>query len=146
MNKPTCVNLPRLNVRLWNRAVDPDNDVWISIAEPGLADTIVKNTTLDKLPNLKVEFWDIIEPLAAILPEDPPFLPPDKKDAAQIVDFILAHKGKNFLINCQAGISRSGAVCQFLEECLDYEWNADHKKLARPNKLLLQMMKDYFYA
>lgn len=143
-----CTNLPRLNVCLWNRKVDPETECWISIGEPGLADTVVNNITLDKIPNLKIDFWDIVEPLASFIPEDPPFLPPLKEDAAKIIDFILENKGRNFLINCQAGISRSGAICKFLEDNLGYEWDKEGKtrtyKKHGPNKLLVGLLAENF--
>lgn len=145
MSKPTCINLPRMAVNQWTRAVDPKVAAWISIGEPGLSASTVNNATLNRLPNLRIDFWDIVEPLVEI-GTDRKFLPPTPQEAAQIVDFILAHKEKNFLVNCQAGVSRSGAVCQFLQDCLGHQWDEDHKKFARPNKLLLQMMKDYYYA
>lgn len=141
---PTCTNLPRQSVRLWNREIDPETTAWISISEPDMPETVVNNVELDKLANLKMSFWDITAPVPGIgLGEY--FYPPSEKDAQRIVDFIEKNRGKDFLINCQAGISRSGAVCKFLQDCLGYQW-VEGKDRARPNKLLVELMKDYFYA
>ncbi len=41
--------------------------------------------------------------------------------AQEIVDFILKHNGEEFIIHCDAGISRSAAVGLFMESRLDYD-------------------------
>ena len=63
-----------------------------------------------------------------------------KEEAAKIVDFLVRNRGKNFIVNCKAGISRSAAICKFLEECFDYEWISG-KDRARPNGLLFDLLK-----
>lgn len=39
--------------------------------------------------------------------------------AKEIFDFVIQNKGKHFLIHCHAGVSRSGAVAQFICELND---------------------------
>lgn len=41
--------------------------------------------------------------------------------AESLLDFIEKHKGSNFVIHCDAGISRSVAVGAFLRDFYDYE-------------------------
>ena len=72
--------------------------------------------------------------------------PPTEWDAKAIVDFLLKHADKNVIVNCAAGISRSGAVAQFCEECLGYEWDEQDKRRAMPNYLLFKMMRDYYIS
>jgi hypothetical protein len=145
---PTCINLPRIAAKQWTREVCPEKFAWISIGEPRTPDSVISNPTLDKLPNLKINFWDLrkneILRRTIVGFSEEEFHPPSREDAAQIVNFILANKGKNFLVNCAAGVSRSGAVCQFLQEKMGYSWDEDHKKLARANPLLFQYMSDAF--
>lgn len=38
------------------------------------------------------------------------------QQAEQIVDFILKHRGKDFLIHCKAGFSRSAAIGQIIKD------------------------------
>lgn len=146
----TCLNITRSRAENWHENLDPESWAWISIGEPDIPESIISNRILDALPNLKLSFWDIVEPLKSILPEEPPFLPPSEKDAARIVDFLVKNRGKNFLINCQAGKSRSGAICAFLEKHMSYEWLEEGKtrtfKRVGPNKLLVRMMEDYYYV
>ena len=42
-----------------------------------------------------------------------------EKQAQQIIDFALDNRGREFIIHCTAGISRSGAVGQFLLDFLN---------------------------
>src|SRR6478736_1976393 len=127
---PKCINLPRITARLWNQKVDP-NTAWISIGDPGFPGSIFAQSTLDKLPNLKLSFEDLME-VVPLFGLGEYAYPPNKNDARQLVDFILLHRGKDFLVNCNIGERRSGAVCQFLQDCLGYEWDVDRKKVARP--------------
>jgi len=135
---PTCQNINRYRAEKWHENLSPEKWAWISIGEPEIPDSVIGNYILDKLPNLKISFWDCTE---VIYDETGDFyLPPDPLHAAKILQFIQENRGKNFIINCKAGISRSGAICKFLEEYLDYEW-INGKDRARPNSLLVKLLK-----
>lgn len=138
---PTCQNITRYRAEQWHESLSPEDWAWISIGEPGIPDSEINNRILDNLSNLKLSFWDIIEVTYNIIGDDP-YFPPSKSDAARIVDFLVKNRGKNFIINCKAGISRSAAICKFLEECFGYEWVSGKEK-ARPNVLLHKLMVDY---
>lgn len=141
---PTCQNITRNAARVWWEYVSPKNYAWIQISEPEIPDSVISNSILGKLPNLKISFWDCTEVVQDVLGDF--YLPPDPLHAAKILQFIQENRGKNFIINCKAGISRSGAICKFLEEYLDYEW-INGKDRARPNSLLVELLKqefDYF--
>jgi hypothetical protein len=71
--------------------------VWISIGEPDTPDSTVRNGFLDRLPNLKLQFWDVEKTIDGLFGEL--YLPPTKEHAARIVDFLVKNRGKNFLIN-----------------------------------------------
>lgn len=78
----------------------PDDLVLISITDPSL-DYV---DTDDKFEyELKLKFWDVEEQIGNYAPINP-------IQAKMIKDFILQHKDKKFLINCEAGISRSAGV------------------------------------
>lgn len=139
----TCQNIRRFSAEHWAEPLDPTANAWISFSEPEIPDSIVSNRVLNKLPNLKISCWDCVEEKVDELGDV--YLPPTKEQAAEIVGFILANREKSFVVNCAAGISRSGAVCAFLEKNLGYDWTIGSNR-ARPNKLLLQMMNDYFAA
>jgi len=119
---------------------------WVSIGEPDDKSSIVVNNWLDGVPNLKIQFWDLTEAVPLLDGYGTYLYPPTEKDAATIVDFLMKNKGRNILVNCAAGVSRSGAVCAFLEKHMGYEWLEYFKESARPNKFLLRMMEEYFYA
>jgi len=154
MKKNKIVNIPRGLAANWGNylvfrsRIEPkkiydaigDNIAWVSINEPDL-DYQTTNPILDKVPNLKMSFWDITTPLdfkGEILQ------PPSDEDAKAIVDFILTNKDRNILVNCAAGVSRSGAVCRFCEDILGYEWLQIGKELSIPNSVLYTKMVNYY--
>jgi predicted protein tyrosine phosphatase len=118
----------------------------LSIGEPFVSDSFVSNKYLEGCPHLRLAFWDTCEPVEGLFGEI--FDPPTKEQAAQIVDFLEKNRGKNILVNCAAGISRSGAVCAFLEKHMNYEWLiAGRKRTYKkhgPNLKLLGLMEHYY--
>lgn len=140
----TVYNIPRYNAE--NNELSHPDACWISIHEPtnpkGGVDLHITNEELDKLPNLKVRFWDIDKPLDLI--GGGQVMPPSEEDAAQIVDFLLANKGKEVIVNCRAGISRSGAVALFCQDVLKYHWDKNCKSFAIPNMHLYRLMVNYY--
>lgn len=146
MKRVVC-NIPRIAARegYEGRKGDKqfiDNAIWISISEPDDQRSIV-SSALDQLPNIKLAFWD----LTTVIPDfkGKTLYPPGENEARKIVNFLLKHKEKNFVIvNCAAGVSRSGAVAQFCSEFLDYEWDPFCKSCAAPNSVLYRLMVDYY--
>ena len=144
------INIPRYAAQDFNRAIekfclsfDPPNTIWVSIGEPDVADSMISSEVLDEIPNLKLAFWD----LSQVINHDGENLyPPNESDAKKIVDFILLHRGKEVIVNCAAGVSRSGAVAQFCEDFLDYEWSNFGKRNSCPNHVLYNLMRDYFLS
>jgi len=72
--------------------------------------------------------------------------PPTEHDALEIVRFLLDNEGKDVITNCAAGISRSAAICKFLESHMGYEWIEGYKKLSAPNNLLYQLLVGEYHA
>lgn len=67
----------------------------------------------------------------------------------EIVNFIEKNKGKNFMVHCTAGISRSGAVASFIR---DFYLNDEEQDLferenphIRPNIHVLSTLKRVYY-
>lgn len=133
------INIPRIAAEKFSFL--PKNAIWISIGEPEKTFIRINNEFLDQIPNLKIELWDLDEPCEF---EDEILLPPSREEAQKIVNFILEHKDKNVLVNCAAGVSRSGAVARFCEECLGYEWLEDGKRCALPNYTLFKRMRECY--
>lgn len=158
---PKVINITREMAKKWDTHrincgfPDIGDCAWISISEPEQQDTIVSNLVLDKFPKLKIAFWDIIKvdfytnPKYGI--ENEELSPPSYSDARQIVNFILKNEGRDFVINCAAGFSRSTAICQFCENILGYKWIEgdikEHygKTWSNPNPVLYQKMVDYYH-
>lgn len=112
------------------------NLAWVSIGEPDDKSSIIVNNWLDGVPNLKIQFWDLTEAVPLLDGYGTYLYPPTEKDAAAIVDFLVKNKGRNVLVNCAAGVSRSGAVCAFLEKHMGYEWPDYFKEMARRNRIV----------
>lgn len=139
----TVYNVPRIAARDFGNDDPrlPENLVWISIAEPGDQRSIVSNKYLDKCPNLKLAFWDIREPMEF---KGEMLQPPSERDARKIVKFLLQHSEKSVYVNCAAGVSRSGAIAQFCQDFLGYEWNTFGKRCAAPNSRLYTLLVEVF--
>ena len=141
----TVVNIPRKEAEDWSHYIDPDKAIWIAIGEPDTKYNTIRNEFLDELPNLHISFWDIVREVP-IIGTDEWAQPPTKEQAKEIVDFILKHKGKNVIVNCKAGVSRSSAVALFCRDMLRYEWLKEGQKRAVPNDLLYTLMKKYYLS
>ncbi len=57
--------------------------------------------------------------------------------ALKILDFINTHEGKDVLVNCAAGVSRSGAIALYLNLFHGYELKPAFWSLSNPNKFVL---------
>lgn len=74
-----------------------------------------------------------------------------EEQADKCIEFIENNMGKNFDIHCTAGISRSGAICQFIFDFYnkdnvypksDFEYFNRH---IRPNNHVLTLLKRAYY-
>ena len=137
----TVINIPRFAAK--NLSIKPKNCIWISISEPKDLSTVISNNSLDELPKLHLSFWDLTQ----VIEHDGEMLyPPSPTVAKAIVDFLLSHRGKNVIVNCAAGVSRSGAVAQFCADFLGYGWMEEGKRCACPNPVLYGLMRDYYLS
>lgn len=100
-------------------------------------------------PNvLNLEFDDVTED---IVWNGHNFLAMNEEQAKQCVEFIENNKGKNFYIHCRAGISRSGAVSQFIYDFYNQDNIYDEENFKRfnshirPNNHVLRLLKRAFY-
>lgn len=155
MEKLKVINLPRRVVAnsnlikpiLEENSLTSKNTAWITIGEPDINFVPVSQVELLDFPCLQKEFWDVtqIKDYTNFLTgEIEKYLPPTTEDAIEIVDFILKHEGKNIIVNCAAGISRSGAIARFCNEILGYEWPNEFQRVAWPNLLLYNNMVKYY--
>lgn len=63
----------------------------------------------------------------------------------QILSFIEKWNGKDFLVNCHAGKSRSAAVTLFLHSCYGYDLKPDFYVNSTPNPMILGLLMHEFY-
>jgi predicted protein tyrosine phosphatase len=134
-NFPFVANMPYYYTEDFDVVLE--NTVWVSINDPGYYLTKISPFLLET-PRIQVNFQDLTEN------EEEGDQAPTLDDAKKIVDFLLRHKGCNVLVNCVAGISRSGAVSKFCEEILDYHWIRFSKENSNPNPTLFNLMKEYY--
>jgi predicted protein tyrosine phosphatase len=57
--------------------------------------------------------------------------------ALKILDFINFHEGKDFIVHCAAGVSRSAAICLYLHLFHGYTLKPRYWSLSNPNKYIL---------
>lgn len=141
MNK-VC-NIARKAARDWSVPLEKDQYIWICISEPN--SQVISNKFLDLLPRLNMNFYDL-DHKAYDLESKSMIYPPSSEDAKAVVDFILLHKDKNVIVNCAAGVSRSGAIAQFCEDLLNYEWCSYRKSVASPNRTLYRLLVNYYVS
>ena len=111
----------------------PSDTVLISINEE---DEPAWNLKIDRNSNklLTVKFSDIT---AKQTIHGRTYSPISQETALKILNFINLNKDKNIIINCTAGISRSGAVALYLHLFHGYELKPNFWKLSMPNKYVL---------
>jgi len=134
-----CINLPRIAAKEWTVPVNPDKVIWISIGEPEKGFEHVQNKILNKIPTLKISFQDLKEDQIEL--DD---FPPSLKLAGKIISFLLKNPKKRVIVNCAAGISRSGAICKFLQDYMGYKWSEYGKRYAVPNMYLYRLLEEAY--
>mgnify|MGYP000440927060 CR=1 FL=1 len=67
----------------------------------------------------------------------------DNKQAKFIAEALFEAKinNQNVIVNCQAGISRSGAIAEIATELLGFEYLSDFSCLKHPNLLVKDLIK-----
>lgn len=68
-----------------------------------------------------------------------------ESQAKKIVDFIEANLGKQIFVHCQAGISRSGAVCRYIMSNYDYYKDSEGGKHIMPNAEVLRKLNNVLW-
>jgi predicted protein tyrosine phosphatase len=70
--------------------------------------------------------------------------PMTTEQGLNIIDFIDSNRDRNFIVHCLAGVSRSGAVGQFIQEYLglDYDEFVKHNPNILPNRYILNLLRD----
>ena len=102
----------------------------ISITDPYSSPPEINGKWADVLC---LTFWDTIDGDSALVSTFPPVNPEQIKE---MYDFIVAHKSHHIYAHCEAGISRSGAIVEFLNR---RGWTVDVRTriLRNPNILVL---------
>lgn len=111
----------------------PENTCWISIGEPEENFQHITNSQLDQCPNLKISFWDVTTPFKDIIKGEYTYYPPSIEQAGTILNFLLENFEKSVIVNCAAGISRSGAIARFCSDYLGHSWLSMPKTNSIPN-------------
>lgn len=94
--------------------VESFRDCFISISGSGDNDTPFRDNHLNVL---NLEFDDIINENHYLTKNGKQLRIFNKEDASKIIEFINLHKDKeNLYVHCLAGISRSGAVGEFISD------------------------------
>jgi predicted protein tyrosine phosphatase len=65
------------------------------------------------------------------------FNPISLKQAREMLEFIIENKDKNFIVHCFAGVSRSAAVCLFLNLIFGHQLKDNFWLLSCPNPYVL---------
>lgn len=65
-----------------------------------------------------------------------------KEDAEKIVEFVERNKDRRFLVHCTAGVSRSGAVGEYIRRVINLDWGKFIRANphVKPNNYVLMML------
>ena len=149
-----CYNLSRKEAKYNTVEVNPSENAWISVMEPDGKDFVrshIENEFLDKCPTLKIKFWDVSYKVPFIGSsfeenEATEYAEPiTDEQITELYTFIMTHKDKNIYVNCAAGKCRSGAICQFCQDMLQFEWPDQFKNRAVPNSYVYKKLIELFF-
>lgn len=73
------------------------------------------------------------------------YKPMSTEDAIKIIGFLEKNKEKNILVNCAAGIARSGAIALFIHLCYGHCLKPNFWQLSQPNPFVLGLLITEFY-
>jgi predicted protein tyrosine phosphatase len=129
---PTATNICKNTAK--DIFVLPNNTVLISINEEHGE---VYPLTVDRLSSkvLTLRFSDVTSKHTVL--DGTVHLPINEKQCLQVLDFINIHQGKDFIVHCAAGISRSSAICMYLHLFHGYELKPNFWELSFPNAYVL---------
>lgn len=116
----------------------PENHVLISINQEEPEELFPLKIDRNLPEVLTLRFSDITKPLDY---KGQMLYPINKKQTLQLLEFIEKYKDKNFIIHCAAGISRSGAVAQFINETYGHSLKPEFWKVSHPNNYVLYMLR-----
>lgn len=68
------------------------------------------------------------------------YSPMNEDQAYEMAKFIEENKDKDFLVNCHAGISRSGAVCLYIHKTYGHELKPNFWALSHPNPVVVGLL------
>jgi predicted protein tyrosine phosphatase len=120
----------------------------ISFQEAEEIEQLPDNTCLISIGNEHDEFWDLKVSGERVLKVVFSDITAEREyskrvyygitmeQAEEIVAFIDLHKEKDFIVNCHAGISRSGAVCLFIHKTYGHSLKPMFWALSDPNPLV----------
>ena len=117
------------------------NTVCVSITDPHRVGAKLANGFVDVL-RLTFHDYDAPDALHCVYPEDVALC--TKADADRIAAFARKHRGKNFLVHCAAGISRSGAVVETLLRAFPEYEDRGGRKVGWPrcpNALVVKLLR-----
>jgi len=126
----------------WTRAYTPGpNTVCVSITDPHRAGAKLPDGFADVL-RLTFHDYDSEDALHYLYPENVVLC--TENDASRIAAFARKHRGRNFLVHCAAGISRSGAVVETLLDAFPEYEDRGGRKVGwprSPNPLVVKHLR-----
>lgn len=107
---------------------EPDTEHWFKDKHDN-----VLNLEFDDLPCDEFEFDGHVAKGLSI------------EQAKEIYDFVEKHIGKNFIIHCRAGMSRSAAVGWYIRDFYKDIYNGDYRLPEGPNKDVYRKLSRVYY-
>lgn len=131
--KLSAINIP-------NRAVESFalNKNWVHICVSSWEKDLVFHT--DCIDGAQFVFQDILEEKKELIGGEIVY-GISGRQARDIVKFCEKYKNKNFLVNCDAGYSRSAAIVKFINLMYGHELRDNFENACHPNIFVLTELK-----
>lgn len=128
--RPYATNISRRCIEAMDTACElPVGTAYVSITDP---DRRIATVDPPMSPIIRCSFWDVEREMHGMAPVEP-------EQIQKLAEFILANRGLNFIVHCEAGVSRSAAVVQAILDSFP-EYTEKHSE-RWPNGLVLSMLK-----
>lgn len=136
MSELKAINMPRLGAE--DIKSMPENTCVISITgtQDPFANLVFPGAN-DLQRCLRVEFDDVTSPVEY---KGSTLMPMGAMQAKAIAGWIHEHRAQNFIVHCEAGISRSGAVALFIHTQYGHALRDNFWLLSEPNPQVLGIL------
>lgn len=118
-----------------------DDQALVSICDEGANDKFLIPDDHERL--IRLRFGDCTEDIVAWRGFE--YRGITDSQAKELYKFCKKHKEKNFIVHCTAGVSRSAAICLFLNLCYNHKLKDHFFLTSHPNSRVVYKLLQAYY-